>query len=45
MSISGPEFDRDAFPFPLVTVDQGFETFSKLAASLTVSDWWCFWWD
>ena len=26
-------------------IDQGFGTFSKLAASLAVSDWWSFWWD
>lgn len=26
-------------------IDQGFSTFSALAASLTVSDWWSFWWD
>jgi hypothetical protein len=26
-------------------IDQGLGTFSNLAAALTVSDWWYFWWD
>lgn len=26
-------------------IDQGFESYSALAASLMVSDWWQFWWD
>jgi hypothetical protein len=36
---------REHYEYCNDIIDQGFGDFAKLAASLTVSDWWSFWWD
>jgi hypothetical protein len=36
---------REHYDYCNDLIDQGFGDFARLAGSLTVSDWWSFWWD